>query len=367
MPRFGTVQMVLNYGKYHRIWPFVNTNRNELYVSVALPRPSTRPLCKLIRSKDYGRSWTEIADFHTLDKRNTTTGQPFVTREETLLIPVWNAGFYTHGTSWFAIYKSNDSGSSWEKVYENPKGTYGKHFFQGPAGNLYIGVGLDGGGSKGRVSPTPGKSYLLRSRDMGQTWEEILRVDYPTALYSGVALDDITILVAAREKKSLFLSVNGGKTWKEMRMGNSMRSISYIKELDKIVVTSNSALFISDDAESWTRLNAPIKGLMLRYPTWYKRKLYMSSAAWWRSYVVSTDLNKWYLSFDVTRETGSNLGARMAVLGDYMFIGDEANGTLLQAKLSSIDNRTISTLQKLDGNLRYLISGTRYTIRRLLR
>ncbi len=358
--------MLLSYGNFYRIWPFVNTNRNELYVSVALLRSYTKPLCKLIRSRDYGRSWTEIADFHSLDKRNTTTGQPFVTQEGTLFIPVWNAGFYTHGTSWFAIYKSNDSGSSWEKVYENPKGTYGKHFFQGPAGNLYIGVGLGGGGSNGRVSPTPGKSYLLRSRDMGQTWEEILLVDYPTALYSGVALDDKTVLVAAREKRSLFLSVNGGRTWKETRMGNSMRNISYIKELHKIVVTSNSSLFISGDAESWTRLNAPIKGLVLRYPTWYRRKLYMSSVGWWRSYVVSTDLNRWYLSFDVTEETGSNLGARMAVLGDFMFIGDEANGTLLQAKLPFGINRPISAFQRLNGNLGYLIFKTKYVIERLL-
>jgi len=202
---------------------------------------------------------------------------------------------------------------------------------------------------------------------MGQTWKEILRLDYPTALYSGVALDNKTVLVAAREKKSLFLSVNGGKTWKELRMGNSMRNVAYIKELHKIIVTSNSALFISNDAISWTRLNAPIKGLILRYPTWYKRKLYMSSVGWWRGYIVSTNLNNWYLSFDVTKETGSNLGARMALLGDYMFIGDEANGTLLQTKLSSFNNGAINALQILDGNLGYLVSKTRYAIRRLLR
>jgi hypothetical protein len=299
-----------------------------------------------------------------MDKRNTATGQPFVTREETILVPVWNAGFYTHGKTWFAIYKSEDSGLSWKKVYNNPKGTYAKHFFQGPMGNLYIGVGLGGGGTKGKVGFIPEKSYLLESEDMGQTWREILRVDYPTALYSGVALDDQRILVAARDKKSLFLSVNGGKTWKEMRIGNYPRSISYIKELRRIVVTSDSAIFISEEAFSWTRLNTPIKGLILRYPTWYKGKLYMSSVGW-RCYVLSTDLNNWYLNFDVTKETGSNLSSRMAFLNDYVFVGGDFDGTLIRVKLPFDHSDSINLSQMLKGNVNYLVFLAKQALRHI--
>lgn len=358
------LHILLNYGKYHRVWPFADTRQNELYVSVALLRPSMHPLCKLFKSKEYGKSWNEIADFYSLDKRNTTTGQPFVTEDGTILVPVWNAGFYTHGTPWFAIYKSNDSGLSWHKVYEDVEGTYAKHFFQSPNGNLHIGVGVGGGGSKGRVSSTPRKSYLLKSEDMGKTWKKILHVNYPTSLYDGVALNDETVLVTAREKKSLFLSENDGKTWKEIRLGNSARNISHIEELQNIVVTSNSAIFVFDDALKWTRINAPMKGLILRYPTWRKDKLYMSSVGW-RGYIVSTNLDKWYLSFDVTKETGSNLGARMAILSDYFFIGDEANGTLIRVELPFDSDAPVSMRQILKGNMNYLTSLAKYAFNRL--
>lgn len=357
--------MLLNYGKYYRVWPFADVRHNELYVSIALLRPFVKPICKLLQSKDYGESWNEVGDFYSMDKRNTTTGQPFVTRDGTVLIPVWNAGFYTDGTPWLAIYKSDDFGLSWHKVYKDFEGTYGKHFFQSPNGNLYIGVGFGGGGSKGRVSSTPRKSYLLKSGNMGKTWRKILHVDYPTSLYSGVALNDKTIIVAAREKKSLFLSENGGKTWKEIRLGNTARNISYIEELGKIVVTSNSALFVSNDALEWTRVSAPIKGLMLRYPTWHKNRLYMSGVGW-RGYIVSTNLNKWYLSFDITKETGSNLGARIAILNDSIFVGDEANGTLIRIKFP-LDNKSSVTLpDMLKANVNYFTLLTKLIVKRVM-
>lgn len=361
----GQSRILLNYGKYYRVWPFADVRDKKLYVSIANVRPSAKPMCNLLRSKDYGELWSEVADFHSMNKLNTTTGQPFVTREGSIFVPAWNAGFYTDGVTWFAIYKSEDAGMSWTKVYEDLKGTYGKHFFQSPDGNLYIGVGQGGGGSRGKVSFRPQRSYLLLSQDMGENWETILKVNYPTALYSGVALDDEKVLVAAREKKSVFFSINGGETWIETRVGNITRSVSYIEELHNIVVTSNSALFISDDGFSWTQLNSPIKGLMLRYPTWYKRRLYMSGVGW-RSYVVSTELNKWYLSFDVTKETASNLGARMAILNDYIFVGDEANGTLIRIELPLSLNNSVNLGQMLEGNTKYLISSAKYVLRRFI-
>jgi len=359
------LSMLLNYGKYYRVWPFAHVEHNRLYASIALFRPYVKPLCRLFQSNDYGGSWNEIADFYSMDRRNTTTGQPFVTRDGIVLIPVWSVGFYTHGTLWFAIYRSSDSGLSWQKTYEDSEGTYGKHFFQSSDGNLYIGVGLGGGGSEGRVSPTPGRSYLLRSEDMGKTWRRILKVDYPTALYSGAVLNDKTVLVAAREKKSLFLSENGGETWKEVLMGNTTRSVSYIEELHKTVVTSNSALFFSEDSLNWTQLRVPIKGLTLRYPTWFEGKLYMSSVGW-HCYVISTDLNKWYFDLDVTRVTRSNLGARMAVLSDYLFVGDEANGTLVRAKLPFDSNISVNLRQVFRGNINYLAALAKYVRARMI-
>jgi len=112
-------------------------------------------------------------------------------------------------------------------------------------------------------------------------------------------------------------------------------------------------------------VNAPVKGLMLRYPTWHKHRVYMSGVGW-RGYVVSTDLKKWYLSFDVTKETGSNLGARMAVLDDYIFIGDEANGVLIRIRLPSNPDESINLGQILRGNISYLTFLTKYVVQRTI-
>lgn len=305
-------------------------------------------------SKDFGRSWSEIADFYSVDKRNTTTGQPFVTYDGSILVPAWSAGFYTHGNTWIAIYKGEEHGKSWKKVYEDTRGTYGKHFFQGSAdGTLYLGVGVEGGGSNGRISSAPAKSYLLKSIDAGKTWTKVLKVDHPTSLYSGVALDN-TILVAARERKSVFRSVNSGDSWTEIYVGKSTRNVSYIKELRKFVTTSDSCIFVSNDGLTWVQVSCRMKGLVLRYPTFYKGRIY-ATAVGWRSYIISTDLDKWYITFDATKSTDSNLFARMAILDDYIFLGNEIDGTLLRVKLPTDCDRLINGLHVLKSYFKYLI------------
>jgi len=286
-----------------------------------------------------------------MDGRNTTTGQPFVTNEGAIFVPVWSASFYTQGNTWIAIYSIEKDGASWQKVYEDTRGTYGKHFFQDvDDGSLYIGVGVGGGGSRGRVSSAPAKSYLLKSIDLGRTWRKVLEVDDPTALYSGTALDD-TVLVAAREKKSVFRSVDGGDSWTETYVGYSARNISYIEELRKFIITSDSCLFVSNDGLAWAQVSCRMKGLVLRYPTLYKGRIYITGVGW-RSYIISTDLNRWYIAFDATKVTGSNLFARMAILDDYIFLGNEMNGALLRVKLPTDSDRPVNGLQVLKSYLK---------------
>lgn len=343
---------LLDYGKYHRIWPYVDPKRGELYVSVALVRPYSKRICKLLVSQDDGKSWNDIADFHSLDRRNTTSGQPFVTSQGTILATTWSAGFYTHGEMWFAIYGSKDRGTTWEKVYEDPMGTYGKHFFEDSAdGSLYIGVGVGGGGVNGKVSSKPSKSYLLKSTDAGETWTKVLHINYPTAIYDGTAKDQ-TILVTAREKKSVFKSMNGGRSWIETALGRTARNISNVKELNKFVVTSNSRLFVSQDGVKWIKINSPIR-LMFRYPIFRNGKLYMTGVGW-RSLVISTDFNKWYVIFDATKIAHDSIFARMSLLNNYIFIGDEMNGMLLRLKLQDHNDKSVTTRRLLEYNARCL-------------
>lgn len=320
-------------------------------------RPYSKPICKLLVSRDYGESCSEIANFHSLDKRNTTSGQPFVTSHGTILVATWNAGFYTHGEMWFAIYRSKSCGTTWEKVYEDPMGTYGKHFFENSAdGSLYIGVGVGGGGINDKVGSTPSKSYLLKSTDAGETWTQVLDINYPTAIYDGTVAKDQIILVTAREKKSVFKSVNGGSSWTETILGRTARNIAYVKELNEFVVTSDDCVFVSNDGVKWVKVDSPIK-LMFRYPMLRNGKLYMIGVGW-RSLIISTDMKKWFVTFDATKFTGSNFFARMTMLDDYIFVGDEMNGMLLRVKLQGDDNKSVTALQLLEYNLRYLLSIT---------
>ena len=347
----STFHVLLDYGKHCRIWPYINKHTNELYVSVGLARSFKAPLCKLLLSRNYGESWDQIADFQSMDKRNTTTGQPFITTEGVIFIPVWNAGFYTRGTTWFAIYRSEDNGSSWKKVYQDIEGTYAKHFFQDTSdGSVYIGVGIGGGGAKNRVRYAPAKSYLLKSTDFGMTWQRVLEVDYPTSLYCGTAFNGM-VLATAREKKAVFRSVDGGNSWFEIYLGNIARSATYVEELEKTVISSNSSIFVSSDGSSWIRIKAPIIGLALRYPTFYKGQLYMTGVGYGSSYVISTNLSKWQVIFDEKERTGNNFFARMAIANDYIFLGGELNGVLFRVKASLCKPRSMSAFQLLRTNL----------------
>jgi photosystem II stability/assembly factor-like uncharacterized protein len=295
----------------------------------------------ILVSKDSGQTWRELADFHAMDKIHTTTGQPFVTERGIIFVPVWNAGFYTNGVTSFAIYRSEDRGSNWEKVYYDPLGTYAKHFFSNETGDtIYLGVGVNGGGLGGRIKYTPDESYLIKSEDYGRTWKKCLRVKYPTALYSGIVLDHETLLVTAREGKSVFRSVNEGKSWSRIPLSKPARCIAKIG--DVTIISSDNAIFAShDDGLNWKMHNTFVKGLALRYPSQLGDKILMIGAGW-RSLVLAAykNVNEWLVIFDGTRVTGSRYMLRMSILKNSIFLGDEFEGKLLKVP---IPRRTLNT------------------------
>ena len=327
---------VLNYGRYHRIWPALG-RENTLYASVSSVRSFVQPICKLLRSEDFGESWIELADFYSMNPKNTTTGQPFTLVDGTLLVSLWDRDFYEFGRTSLAICRSEDGGRSWEETYSNSAATYGNHFFQnGQDGTIYLCAGLGGGGSEGRVSFAPAKGLLLRSRDTGRSWEACLGVDGPTALYDGVVIDDI-VIVSARDRGSVFRSEDNGGTFHEIRFGRATRNVERIG--DNVVVSSDGALFVScDEGRSWVRKDSPLKNLAMRYPTPIRDKIAVTGVGW-RSFVLTTDLrrNKWNVILDATRVAHTRLMARMTVTKDYLFLGDEMEtGMLLKADVNSL-------------------------------
>ena len=272
-----------------------------------------------------------MADFYSINPKNSTTGQPFVTREGIILVPVWDSGFYEFGRTWLAIYRSQDGGLTWREVYSNLTASYGNHFFQGDREDeIYLCSGMGGGGFGGSVSYTPAKGLLLKSSDSGKSWGVCFKVDRPTAIYDGIAFGR-TLLVSARELKSIFRSEDDCENWSEIRLGGAARSVSKIG--GSIIVSSDSAIFISrDDGRTWAKRNSPIRNIVLRYPTAFRDKVLMTGVGW-RSLILATDLegNRWGVAFDVTKAVPKSLMARLAIAGDYLFVGDELKtGALLR-------------------------------------
>jgi len=329
-------KLVLNYGPFHRIWPAVGSEET-LYASVSAVRSFVRPICKLLESKDFGDSWIELADFHLLNPNNSTTGQPFTSIDGTPVVSLWDENFYEFGRTWLAIYRSEDGGQSWEEAYSDPAATYGNHFFQNSRdGRIYLCAGLGGGGSEGKVSFAPARGLLLRSQDSGRSWNRCLEVDGPTALYDGVAFDDI-VVVSARDRGSIFRSEDKGETWREIPFGRSARNVARVGE--NVVVSSDGALFISsDEGRGWVRKDCPLRNLALRYPTPFQDGIAVTGVGW-RSFVLTVDpqRNRWKVILDATRVAHTKLMARMALTKDYLFLGDEAEtGTLLKADIDSL-------------------------------
>ena len=258
--------MIFQYGPFYRIWPNVDQKKHIVYSTIALARPYTTPLCKLVRSHDYGSTWKDLVDFHSIDERNTTTGQPFITREGIILVPTWDVTYYTEGHTSLAIYRSGDEGATWEQVYCNPIATYGNHFFQNSVdGTLYIGIGIGGGGHFGNINYTPHQAMLLKSTNLGKTWTPCLTVESSTSLYSGIVTSNGTLMVTAREKKSVFFSRDSGKSWHEQVLGKKARCITQMNEY--VMVTSDSTVFLSEDeGKTWRSHPFPLQGVCLRYP-----------------------------------------------------------------------------------------------------
>lgn len=359
-------KIVLNYGPFHRIWPAVGRGK-ALYASVSAVRSFVPPVCTLLESKDFGESWSELADFYLLNPRNSTTGQPFTLIDGTLLVSLWDQNFYEFGRTWLAIYRSEDGGRSWEEAYSDSAATYGNHFFQNSQdGTTYLCAGVGGGGSEGRISFAPARGLLLRSEDSGRSWNRCLEVDAPTALYDGVALDDV-VVVSARDRGSIYKSQDKGETWREILFGRSARNVAGVGE--NVVVSSDGALFISSDqGRTWVIKDCPLRNLALRYPKPLQDGIAVTGVGW-RSLVLTVfpERNKWKVLLDATRVAHTKLMARMALTEDYLFLGDEAEtGTLLKADIDALRRSATFPYRVLDRlgarqmtNPLLLLSGNR--------
>ena len=335
-------RIVCDVGPGHRVWPFAASD-GEVLATVSTTRTAYRPSCVLLRSSDRGETWTQLYDF--AERNGTfTTGQPFSASDGSLLVGIWNAEYYEFGNAGLRIYRSVDRGATWEVVFEDVDMTYGKHFFEGTReGEFYLCAGIGGGGKDGRLGFTPNAGVLLKSSDHGASWARCLTVQSATSVYDGLISSGI-VIVTARERRSVFRSLDGGTTWEEVRLSGPARSIARVGQ--RVMVSSDSALFVSfDDGASWVRHSCPIPSLFLRYPTsvggpgWPDDSYVLVTAVGWRSLLLGYGLTqrRWWVARDFTSALGAGSLTRLARSDGFLLVGDEtARGIMVRLPLESL-------------------------------
>ena len=93
-----------------------------------------------------------------------------------------------------------------------------------------------------------------------------------------------------------------------------------------------------DEGETWIKLNSPLRNLAFRYPMPFQDNIVVTGVGW-RSLVLRADVgrNQWRVIFDATKAVSTKLMARMAMVGDYLFLGDEMEtGKLLRVNINSL-------------------------------
>ena len=318
-------------GKPWRVWPFAGSD--QLLVSVATGRPRGSKKCTLFSSTD-GLEFRQIADFGECDPKASTTGQPFINSRGTIFVPVWDVDYYHVGATYTAIHRSDDNGETWTKVYEDSVGTYANHFFESPdRKHLFIGIGRRGGGKDGVIKFSPASGYLLHSNDDGRSWSTFLEFEKPSALYQGMVLEDDSIVVTTREQKSLIRASLYSQTWREEPLNHTSRCITYVPEMKKFVISSDSAILVSDDTKDWSPIKAPVIGA-LRYPVFHDGLIHLACSGLPHS-VIATDLKHWYMVKDFSRLTKTPI-TRMAFFRDAFYNGSEFEGHFAQSSAHAI-------------------------------
>jgi photosystem II stability/assembly factor-like uncharacterized protein len=171
----------------------------------------------LWRSTDGGASWAQVADFPVTSTPNDT-GLSFVTFAR-------KAIYVGHATDSGAnLYRSTDGGATWSAVPGAPTGLMPQHLEQDAAGTVYVSY-ADQPGPNGM---TNGAVYAYRPASGSRTsgsWTDITPEKpgvggNPSFGYAGLAVDPRhpgTVLVATNDRwnpiDDIYRTTDGGKTW----------------------------------------------------------------------------------------------------------------------------------------------------------
>ncbi|MDX1482120.1 MAG: hypothetical protein R3315_10605, partial [Woeseiaceae bacterium] len=207
------------------------------------------------RSSDGGENWEQVLSV------NADTGPSDLSMDPTnpriLYAAMWHHGrkpwFIKSGGEGGGIYKSNDAGSSWEKL-------------EGGLPDLVGKIGIDVSASRPSrvyaiIEAEPEKGGLWRSDDYGETWQQMNphRVLHSRAWYythvKADPADSDTVWVL---NVPLMKSIDGGKSWEKISTPHGDHHDHWINPNDnRIMINGNDggATVTFDGGETWSSIN----------------------------------------------------------------------------------------------------------------
>ncbi|WP_350293674.1 glycosyl hydrolase [uncultured Croceitalea sp.] len=238
----------------------------------------------LLRTRDMGVTWEEMSPDLTrdIDAKQGNGGGPY-TNEAVgaenygtlayVLESPHEAGVFYTGSDDGYVHITKDNGASWQNITPKNLGeTLVNAIEVSPhdKGTVYIAT------TKYKFNDhTPA---LYKSTDYGKTWENISS-GIPYGAFTRVIREDVNRknLLYAGTEKGLYLSWNGGKTWKSFQLNLPKTPITDIKihKGDLIVATSGRAFWILDDLALLSQYNPKQENLKFYKPkdamngTWY--------------------------------------------------------------------------------------------------
>jgi hypothetical protein len=331
------VRVIVDYGYGYRCWPSTSL-RGETVFTVATSVPGTSPLCKVFELEGFSEP-VEIGDLYALDSRNTTTGQPFITLDGSILVPCWSVDYYDTKNPWFAIYRYADG--VWSKVYEDASGSYCSHIGQDPV-TRYIYAGYH--------QPATYRSRVIKSTDDGATWvlvyDNIEASESNAIIYSCAAFKN-NVIATKREKRVYIRSSNGGGAWTESGdLGVRTRSVAIYNDLGLSFIGSDNQLFYSRDyfaTYKRIRIQSGAGFWALRYPIMVGGRLLLSTDDARGSTVILASRDLYHTVTPVfSLKGGEDCFPRISGYGDFLFIGAECYGTLTRITLPKTLDRGLS-------------------------
>jgi len=240
----------------------------------------------LLRTRDMGVTWEEMSPDLTrdIDAKQGNGGGPY-TNEAVgaenygtlayVLESPHEAGVFYTGSDDGYVHITKDNGESWQNI--TPK-NLGESLVNAievsphDKATVYIAT------TKYKFNDhTPA---LYKSTDYGTSWVSI-NTGIPTGAFTRVVREDPLRkdLLYAGTEKGLYLSWNGGKSWKPFQLNLPKAPITDIKihQGDLIVATSGRAFWILDDLSMLSQYEPSNSGMKLYRPndamngSWYSR------------------------------------------------------------------------------------------------